>query len=438
MREEGKLKKNMFLLIVLVMSGAFIYMLPYLRNFYYEAFIEAFNMTDTESGLCGTYFGFFGAASYLIGGLISSRVSFKILIPGSMIVTGALGLVLLLQPDPMVIAIIHGIWGITSLMTFWPALVQALRMVGNANEQGKVFGIFEGGRGVTNAIVYAAAAALFAIFYNGVNTFSGIMPIIFLYSVAPIALGILSIFLLRNIKLESKTGKGEGDVNFKIIGSILKNPRVWLLSAIMFCAYTINMSNYYIAPYATAAFGASLLAAAIISSSSQYIRPFAAIGSGILGDRINNSKVMLLGNFLALAGLIIIFVTPEKTTIIPVLIGTVAVYVAMFVTQSMHFAIMEEIDIPAEASGTVIGLCCTIGYLPEALAPLVAGQLLNMYPENSLMGYRLFFIILIIVTVIGIILTFLWLKQTKERRAELLQMRRDNMKEKVAESKTEA
>ncbi len=426
MNNESKLKKNISLLIVLTVSAAVIYMLPYLRYFYYEAFRDAFSMTDGQTAMAGTYYGILGAMSYLIGGLISDRVSIRILIPGSLIVTGALGLVLLTTPSPFVIAIIHGVWGITSLMTFWPALIKALRMVGNSNEQGKVFGLFEGGRGVTNAAVYAIAAAIFGALYVAGNELSGILPIITLYSSLSIALGLASIYLLRSVK-EEKSEKTEAGINFVMIGQVLKNPYVWLISVIIFCTYFINMTNYYIAPYASVAFSVSLLAAGIMSSSSQYIRPFAAIGAGFLGDRINASKVMLIGLFITLLGLITILVVPVGSTISPIIIGLGLVFVSMYVTQSMHFAIMEETSFPKEATGTVIGLCCTIGYLPEAISPYVAGKILDSN-LSQIDAYRLIFMIMIGVTLLGIVFTLIWLKLTQKRRGEILEMKKQKHK----------
>lgn len=427
---ESKLKKNKFLLVVLFASGAAIYLLPYLRSFYYEAFRDAFHMTNAETGLCGAYFGFFGMLSYIIGGLIADKISFKILIPGSMIVSGACGLFLLTNPSPFIIAVIHGVWGITSLMTFWPALIKALRLVGNSNEQGRVFGIFEGGRGVTNAIVYAIAAFLFAKFLIKGNEFTGIRPIIILYSVIPIVLGILSIFLLRNINIESESGNDK--ISLNALKLLFKNPGIWLECGIIFCAYAVNMTNYYIAPYASAAFSVSLLAAAIMSASSQYIRPFAAVGSGVLADRFNSSKIMLCGNIVALIGIVTILIAPVGGSVIPVICGLVIVFVAMFVTQSMHFAIMEEINVPAEASGTAVGLCCTIGYLPEVICPLLAGKILDSYPTGDFGGYRMIFILLIGVTLVGIALTLVWLKMTKQRRQELDESRRQAQVNKIA------
>ncbi|MFI3173494.1 MAG: hypothetical protein R3Y58_14160 [Eubacteriales bacterium] len=83
-----RLKKNMPLLITLTVSAASIYFLAYLRSFYYDAFIAAFGLTNEESGMAGAAFGLFGAVSYLIGGLLADKISIKILIPGSMLVTG--------------------------------------------------------------------------------------------------------------------------------------------------------------------------------------------------------------------------------------------------------------------------------------------------------------------------------------------------------------
>ncbi|MFI3173493.1 MAG: MFS transporter [Eubacteriales bacterium] len=325
---------------------------------------------------------------------------------------------LLTNPSAGVIIAIHGIWGITSLMTFWPANVKALRLCGNDAEQGKVFGFFEGGRGVTNAAVYAVAAALFAAFFTAQSQMSGIREIIMLYSGIPIAMGIANIFLLRGIDESSSTSTNSG-IDLKLVGKVLKDPKVWLMSLIILCAYTVNMGNYYIGSYTTAAFSMTALGAAVISSSSQYIRPFAAGGAGIIADKINASKVMMLGLLLSAIGLGIIYIAPEGGNVTIVLVGTVIVFISMFMTQSMHFAMMGEHEFTPEATGTIIGIACTIGYLPEFfLAPMV-GRILDTY-QNSPEGYRMVFMILIGFVVVGMFLTALWMKDTKVRRAEIL------------------
>ena len=416
MGKDSKLKRNLILLIILTLSGSFIYTLPYFRSYYYDAFMSAFHMTNTQMGLCGTYFGLFGAVSYLIGGVIADKFSIKKLIPFSLIVTGGLGFCLLASPSPMIIIAIHGVWGITSLMTFWPALIKAIRMLASSDEQGKAFGIFEGGRGISNAAYLAVAVAMFGYFTAKSGEKMGVRSIVIFYSAATVLLGICSIFLLKGI--EEEKGSTGDSFNIRKVGTVLKMPATWLLIGIIFCTYTANISYYYIAPYATAAFGTTAVIAAIISSSSQYIRPFAAIGAGVLGDKINSSKVMLAGTLMTVLGLGVVLVTPENSSVILILIGCVLIYASMYITQSMHFALMEESEFPSEITGTAVGIICCLGYLPEAVCPFFAGRMLDNFKGTE--GYKMIFVAWMAVTIIGVLLTIIWLKVTKEKRKKLL------------------
>ena len=145
---------------------------------------------------------------------------------------------------------------------------------------------------------------------------------------------------------------------------------------IIFATLTISTGYYYISPYVTEVFGVSALLGAVLSSSSQYIRPFASFGAGVLGDRINNSKVMLIGQIGLTIALIILLVTPASLGIIPILIACLMIFFCMYMCIAMHFAIMDEEYFPPECVGTAIGLICAIGYLPEATSLFVAGVIL--------------------------------------------------------------
>lgn len=57
--------------------------------------------------------------------------------------------------------------------------------------------------------------------------------------------------------------------------------------------------------------------------------------------------------------------------------------------------------------------------IPEAASPFMAGIILDRFPDAA--GYRLFFIYLFAVTIFGLVLTVIWLRRTKTRRAEILE-----------------
>ena len=296
-----------------------------------------------------------------------------------MISTGALGLVMLANPSPMLMIVIHGLFAITALMFFFPALTKTVRSLASSNEQGKAFGIFEGGRGISNAVYLAIAAFIFGRMTIMKNEAFGVRGIILFYSAMTIVLGVLDIFLLRGVKEETGTG-GDDAVNLKMLTKPMKMPAVWLMIGIIFATLTLSTGYYYISPYVTEVFGVSALLGAILSSSSQYIRPIASFGAGVLGDRINNSKVMLIGQIGLAAGLVIILMTPASLGVIPILAACLMIFFSMYMCVTMHFAIMDEAEFPKECVGTAIGFICAIGYLPEAASPFVAGVILDKFP----------------------------------------------------------
>lgn len=193
--ETPSLKKNLPLLITLTLSGSFICSLPWFRSYYYNPFMETFGMTNTQMGLCGTALGVGGIAAYLFGGIICDYISIKKLIPAAMISTGALGLVMLTIPSPIIMVIIHGLFAITCLMLFFPAQTKAVRNLASVNEQGKAFGIFEGGRGISNAVYLAIAALIFGQMTIIKSESFGVRGIILFYSViAPLLWAVRPIF----------------------------------------------------------------------------------------------------------------------------------------------------------------------------------------------------------------------------------------------------
>lgn len=411
----GKLKKNIGTLVILTISGAMVYALPYFRNYYYDAFIESFNITNTQMGMLGSVFGGFSIIAFFLGGFCADRWPAKKLLPLSLIVTGGMGLLLLLKPPYWAIFAIHGIWGITSILTFWSALIKALRSIASEDEQGRVFGLFEGGRGITNMVQSALVLAMFGVLSSKISTNFALMTVIVVYSAINIALGILVIIFYKEEKFERQT---TALINVPAMKKLLKMPTTWLHVLIIFCSYAICCSYFYITPYATAVFGATAVIGAAMGYFSQYCRPVGCFVSGFAADKIGSSKVCAISYAILVVGLVGVIFTPGKPSMIWILLVFCAgVYAAMYGCQSMHFAIMEEGDYPMEITGTANSILTPLGYSVELFAPMVAGLCLDRW--QGAMGYKVFFAILTALAVIGLIATLLWMGKTKERRMEI-------------------
>ena len=408
-KTASKLKNNMGRLVILTTAGSLIYGLPYFRSYYYDAYLEVYHLTNTQMGTFGSIFGVLGAISYLFGGIVADMISPRMIMSVSLILTGAAGLLHLTNPSYGILVLIYLIWGFTSLFAFWPALLKGLRGLAAENEQSKAFGFMEGGRGIVNALHLAITLAIFNFFSKTAGNLAGLNGVITFYSIVVILLGILTFLLMKNDKEQTKKGE---KLSFRQVIDVLKMPAVWILSLILCCTYTMNISMFYFTPYATASFGITATAAAVVTMMTQYIRPISSIGGGILADRLGRSKMMFIGFiFMGISTAVLVLF---KNVSIPLFIGLcILIYLAMYLNYGVVFSMMEEGGVPAHVAGTAIGVVCTLGYLPEVICPVLAGHVLDTYTE---LGYKYYFMGVAAVMFIGIIALILWNRYLKTGR----------------------
>ena len=201
----SKLKKHMFHLVVITIAGAMIYGLPYFRSYFYDAYLETYNLTNTQMGTFGSMFGIFGMISYLFGGVVADMVSTRKLMSVSLVLTGLGGLLHLLNPSYIMLLGIYALWGFTSLFAFWPSLLKSLREIANDNEQSKAYGFMDGGRGIVYAIDGVAIVSIFGYFSKVSSDLAGLNGVITYYSIVAIVLGVLLFILMKDSKPSAET-----------------------------------------------------------------------------------------------------------------------------------------------------------------------------------------------------------------------------------------
>lgn len=420
--EKTGIKKNFFTIILLSFAGSIIYGLPYFRSYYYDAYQSLYNLTNVQMGLLGSAYGLLGVFSYILGGVLADKFKAKKLLIMSMIATGLGGLLHLVFTDFKALFIIYGLWGFTSLLTFWPALMKIVRIQGTEEEQSRAYGIFEGGRGVFNAAHLAVATAIFGIFEAKALPALGIKGIIIFYSVAPIIVAIIFIFILKEPETIKSGGKAE-KVSWSQIVKVLKMPVVWFVVCLMFTSYVFNMSSYYFTPYASNVIGTSAVVAAVLTVLAQYARPFASTIGGFSADRFGKGEIMAGGFFLMAIGMVAVLGASRLSGSVQMVVMVVAciiIYVGMFSNFGLYFSFLTEGGVPLEVSGIAIGVASTFGYLPEVLCPLIAGKTLDVYEGAK--GYYIYFTFMLVMAVLGLVLSVIWSRTYGKRYKERMRL----------------
>ena len=368
---------------VLGLSGAVIYLLPFLREIYYDPLREALNLSHSQSGALMATFGFASMLAYIPGGWIADRISSRILISGSLISTGLLGFAFATFPSYSVAIAIHALWGVTVTGMMWGALIKATRDWAPGSEQGKAFGMLEAGRGVSEAACYSIFLAVFANLGGDTRAFG---QIIIQYSILHVALGVAA-FLVIKPGVAAPAGDAPNSATFL---RVLKMPQIWLIAIVILSVYSAYWGAYYFTPYASDVFLMSAVAAGAIGAGKVWLKPLAAAVAGFAADRIGVSRAVEIGLVILTASFIGFVAMPGGQAMIALMAANIALAsLAIFALRGIYFALLEECGVPTLVTGTATGVISVIAFTPDVFMPLVGGALLDAYPGET--GYRYYF-----------------------------------------------
>ena len=374
---------------VLCISAGSIYLLPFLQEVYYKPLADALNLNNTEVGSLMSIYGVFAMLSYFPGGWIADKVSPRILITFSLISTGLIGLYFATLPSYQISLIIHALWGITTTLLFWSAIVRVTRNWAPKDEQGRAFGILQMGRGVSDILMSMPILAVFGILGS---SYFALSMVIVQISLLTIISGLIAWFVLEDEDGGENSSVGTFNSGLREITTVLKLPVVWLIAVVVLAAYSAYWGTYRFTSYSTDIFSLSVVAAGAISIGKMWMSPPSALLAGFISDKIGIAKSVAILFVVLIFSFIVFAFMPGIPSLLPVMIVNVAIAsLAVFALRGIYFALLEEGGIPMIITGTATGFISMIGFTPDVFMPLIGGVLLDNLP--SVEGYRIFFLI---------------------------------------------
>lgn len=397
-------------LLLLAAGAGIIFQLPYIRETFYVPIQNAMNLTNEQMGLLSSGYAAMATLSYFVGGIIADKFSARKLLTFSFLATGALGLWFSTFPGFQISRIIFILMGISTIITYWSACIKATRMLGTEEEQGRLFGLQEGLRGVLNALLVFGMTAAFSAFADEVV---GAAAAIRVCAIAVIIIGILNWFVIEDTKSEEQT---------ESLGSVVKGmfkclliPRVWLLVGIIFTAYSVYGLIGYVTTYAQQFYGMTATTAATLGGVRYLLQGVGGIVGGFLADKLHSRMKVIGGGCIGLAiSFGIYIVLPGTPGLCGAVIGNFFFgLVFIYAVRSQYFAVHQDADIPLSLSGRVSGISSALGYLPDVFMYTLVGGWMDSYGRR---GYNMTWIYAIVAALLCVLLTFILSKVVKKER----------------------
>jgi MFS transporter, OPA family, sugar phosphate sensor protein UhpC len=356
-----------------------------------EGILNTEQMGAIGSALLLTY-----AFGKFINGFIADRSNIQKFMSTGLLVSAVMNLLLGFTSLFWMFVVLWAINGWFQSMGSAPSVVSISNWFSN-KERGTRYGVWSTGHSIGEGMTFIGTAFLVSALgwrwgFWGPGLFCIIVAVlmyIFMHD-RPETFGLPAVADYKN----DHTAKVEAKESLKAVQlDVLKNPAIWILglsSASMYVArYGVN--NWAIL-FLQEGKGYSLVAAGSVLSAYPIMGLFGAAVSGLVSDKLFNSKrnmPALIFGLMEIGALTVFLLTPAGNT----LIDTAAMAVFGFALGALlcYLGGLMAVDISSKrAAGAAMGLIGMFSYLGAALQDYVSGFLINANKivENGVTTYN--------------------------------------------------
>ena len=400
--------------LVLILGGGTIYKLASLKDAFYVPIQQYMGLSHTQLGTLLSANAIIATALFVVGGYLADRFATRKLIPLGLIGTGSLGLYLATFPGFDKMLIVFCLLAVCADCIYWPALLKAVRNLGEEGEQGRMFGFLEGGRGIVDTLVAFSALGVFVAMGSGE---AGLKSAIVFYSLVDIFAGIITWFLLRDSKTAPAPKKEDSLSGMSGLLEAIRIPGIWLVSFNVFMVYIVYCGLTYFIPYLKEMYGLPVALVGAYGIMNQYfLKILGGPAGGFIADKqFKSTSRYLKWAFLALLPLmgVILLIPKSPSFIYAGMAATLSFALIVFSMRGVFWAPMGEVGIPQHITGSAFGIGCLIGYAPGMFAYVIYGTLLDHFPGQQ--GYNYVFSLMSVLAIVGFMVSTLLYRNVQKK-----------------------
>jgi MFS family permease len=346
--------------------------------------------------------GFIFMITYIPSGWLADRFSSRKLLSLSLLATGLLGIWFSTMPSYSSLLIIYGAWGVATGLTFWSAHIKLVAMLASKDQQGRFFGILDGGRGLIEALLATIAIALFAYMLrqDAGSTKLALQQVIYLYVVVLLIVSPLVYWLLDDLEAEGNQSK---EINESVfiddLKDVLSRREIWLCAICIVCGYQLFYATYSFAAYLQQNFSLTAVMVGYITVAKLWMRPIGGIAAGFIGDWANPEKVLSILLVLASLSMGLMVIVPVNSAAVLMTVIVLLIGLLTYGVRGLYWATLGGCNVPNKIKGLAIGIISVIGYFPEVYLPLLSAPLIENYPGG--LGYKIYYLIMSACGILG-------------------------------------
>ncbi|MDR0908338.1 MAG: MFS transporter [Spirochaetaceae bacterium] len=382
---KGKLYVTLFFL---AFAQSAIYTVPYIRTYYGIALQNVLGVGDSQLGMLLGFYTIVSMIGYIPGGILVDKWDYKKCILIACFGTGLLAASYGVWLNYTWATVVYIIMGFTGNAIYWSATIKAVRLLGNADNQGKMYGVyygFQGGLAILFTIILQIGFTAIARPDSGTpNYLAGMQFIFWTNAACLIVAGIVLAKMLQPqkeiVEQMKAAGSEASSFNAKMVGKVLKQPLIWLIIIMVFCSYGIYSNSFYYSYYLAYVKGISQFWAT--QTSMIRVSYMMCIGSFIGGFAATKLKSTTKWYIIAAGASLLSLVTflvmrQSGAGMVPMAIMSIFPSAFILLIYTITNSLYQEYNIPVSMMGTAVGIVSIVAFTPDLFWQTMLGSWLD-------------------------------------------------------------
>ena len=168
-----------------------------------------------------------------------------------------------------------GAWGLATGLTFWSAHIKLVTMLAKKDQQGRFFGILDGGRGLVEALLATVAVAMFAyvLSQQSGSTSIALTQVIYFYVGVLLVISPLVYWLLDDLEDITDVDAVQTKSVFREdLMVLLRRREIWLCAICIVCGYQLFYATYSFSAYLQQHFGLTAVMVGTITLAKLWMK----------------------------------------------------------------------------------------------------------------------------------------------------------------------
>ena len=399
-----------------VLACAFLYssmyLLPYIKYIFYDAVAEFTGFTNTQIGFTLSIYIVASIICTVPSGWLADKFHPKklLLISGAAHTVFSLLALFFIQNYVMTL-ICFFLMGISSVLGFWSPVFKAVSLAGSEEEQGKLYGLFEGFNGIGSMVFNFLALWVFGKVTGGS---AAALKAVYIFYIASSLISTLLVAFLYKAELNAVAASAKEEpkkkASTKEIFAVLKMPKVWMFSFMVMGVYGFYCGSSYLTPYFSTVLGVSVVFSGSLATLKNYgTRLAGAPIAGLICDKIGRLKFLVIGFVLTIVLMIVFMMMPASgSALIPIMILMFALALVNVAMKGVQFSALDEIGVDQSVNGMAIAIASLIGFnLPDVALHPIFGAILDK--NEPVAAYKIIFGCLLGLLILGFVMSILLL-----------------------------